>query len=183
MQQLLTSNSTGAGVLMPRCAVRRDGVSRLSAYHHFGMVSPFKVARDALATKSNGATKYVDEFFTWREVAHAFCFRSWPVLESTAAGLSSFLALATASVLVDVVERNSVSTGSRMSCLAYQSGPSRAGSPFSSRVPWLEQFSALPSEEGFSGRARDQTSTFSLRRHCRSGRSRRCSSTRATRGR
>ncbi len=63
--------------------VCRDGVSRLSAYHHFGMISPFKVARDALATRSNGATKYVDEFFTWREVAHAFCFRSWPVLEST----------------------------------------------------------------------------------------------------
>ena len=58
-------------------------MSRLSAYHHFGMISPFKIARDALATRSNGATKYVDEFFTWREVAHAFCFRSWPVLEST----------------------------------------------------------------------------------------------------
>lgn len=60
-------------------------MSRLSAYHHFGMISPFKVARDALATRSNGATKYVDEFFTWREVAHAFCFRSWPALESTQA--------------------------------------------------------------------------------------------------
>ena len=62
--------------------VRRDGVSRLSAYHHYGMVSPFKVARDALLAGSNGAQKYVDEFFTWREVAHAFCFRSWPELES-----------------------------------------------------------------------------------------------------
>jgi hypothetical protein len=51
------------------------------------MISPFKIARDALATRSNGATKYVDEFFTWREVAHAFCFRSWPVLESTQVGL------------------------------------------------------------------------------------------------
>ncbi len=61
----------------------RDGVSRLSAYHHYGMISPFKVARDALLSRSTGATKYVDEFFTWREVAHAFCFRSWPTLEST----------------------------------------------------------------------------------------------------
>jgi len=60
----------------------RDGVSRLSAYHHFGMISPFKVARDALLSRSNGAAKYVDEFFTWREVAHAFCLRSWPTLES-----------------------------------------------------------------------------------------------------
>ncbi len=58
-------------------------MSRLSAYHHYGMVSPFKVARDALLSRSNGATKYVDEFFTWREVAHAFCFRSWPNLESS----------------------------------------------------------------------------------------------------
>lgn len=63
---------------------RRDGVSRLSAYHHYGMVSPFKVARDALLARSNGAQKYVDEFFTWREVAHAFCFRMWPQLESVA---------------------------------------------------------------------------------------------------
>jgi deoxyribodipyrimidine photolyase len=62
--------------------LRRDGVSRLSAYHHYGMVSPFKVARDALLARSNGAEKYLDEFFTWREVAHAFCFRSWPALET-----------------------------------------------------------------------------------------------------
>lgn len=93
MHLLLTSK--GACIIQ-RCAVRRDGVSRLSAYHHFGMVSPFKVARDALATKSNGATKYVDEFFTWREVAHAFCFRSWPVLESTQARLFALVALVAA---------------------------------------------------------------------------------------
>lgn len=61
----------------------RDGVSRLSAFHHFGMISPFKIARDALLTNSNGAQKYIDEFFTWREVAHAFCLRMWPTLEST----------------------------------------------------------------------------------------------------
>ena len=63
--------------------MRRDGVSRLSAYHHYGMISPFKISRDLLLTRSNGASKYLDEFFTWREVAHAFCFRSWPELEST----------------------------------------------------------------------------------------------------
>jgi len=63
--------------------VCRDGVSRLSAYHHYGMVSPFKVARDATMTRSNGAAKYIDEFFTWREVAHAFCFHTWPNLETT----------------------------------------------------------------------------------------------------
>ena len=66
-------------LLILRCAVHRDGVSRLSAYHHFGMISPFKVARDALATKSNGATKYVDEFFTWRR---------WRTPSASAPGLS-----------------------------------------------------------------------------------------------
>lgn len=49
-------------------------MSRLSAHLHFGMVSPFRVARDALAAKSFGAGKFVDEYLTWREVAYAFCF-------------------------------------------------------------------------------------------------------------
>lgn len=76
--------------LTQRPGWRRDGVSRLSAFHHYGMVSPFKVARDALLARSNGATKYVDEFFTWREVAHAFCLRSWPVLENVQVHTYSF---------------------------------------------------------------------------------------------
>lgn len=32
--------------------MQRDGVSRLSAYHHWGMVSPFKIAREAALDKS-----------------------------------------------------------------------------------------------------------------------------------
>ncbi|KAK9817818.1 hypothetical protein WJX72_002689 [[Myrmecia] bisecta] len=60
----------------------RDGVSRMSAYHHYGMVSPFKIARDALAQRSTGSGKFVDEFLTWRELAFAFCFFRWPELES-----------------------------------------------------------------------------------------------------
>ena len=40
-------------------AMQRDGVSRLSAYHHFGMVSPFKVAREAALDKTAGATKFL----------------------------------------------------------------------------------------------------------------------------
>lgn len=55
-----------------RCC--RDGVSRLSAHLHLGMVSPFRVAREALAARSYGAGKFVDEFLTWREIAYAFCF-------------------------------------------------------------------------------------------------------------
>ena len=61
---------------------RRDGVSRLSAHLHVGMVSPFRVARDAMAAQSYGAGKFVDEFLTWREVAYAFCFHHTADLDS-----------------------------------------------------------------------------------------------------
>lgn len=60
----------------------RDGVSRASAYHHYGMVSPFKFARDLHAVDSNGAKRYADEFFTWRHVAHVYCFHKWPAIDS-----------------------------------------------------------------------------------------------------
>lgn len=60
----------------------RDSVSRLSAHLHSGMVSPFRVARDALAAASFGAGKFVDEYLTWREVAYAFCFHHSADLDS-----------------------------------------------------------------------------------------------------
>lgn len=108
-------------------ALERDGVSRLSAYHHYGMVSPFKVAREAALDKSGGwslwhrrawilapcsaalpkephlfpsprtpltcppvahfvlpagATKYLDEFLTWREVSYLYCLHHLPRLHS-----------------------------------------------------------------------------------------------------
>lgn len=47
-----------------------NAVSRLSAHHHFGMVSPFTVACEAASV---GATKFVDEFLVWRELSYAFC--------------------------------------------------------------------------------------------------------------
>ena len=53
-----------------------------AAYHHFGMVSPFKVARDAASSSSNGASKFYDEFATWRELSYAACLRMWPHLET-----------------------------------------------------------------------------------------------------
>ncbi len=61
---------------------RSDGVSRLSAHLHFGMVSPFRVAREALAAGTYSANKFVDEFLTWREVAYAFCFHHSGDLET-----------------------------------------------------------------------------------------------------
>jgi photolyase PhrII len=49
----------------------KDGVSRMSAYLHYGMVSPMRLAREAHAVK---AEKYLDELLIWRELAYCFCF-------------------------------------------------------------------------------------------------------------
>jgi photolyase PhrII len=51
-----------------------DGVSRMSAYFHYGMVSPQRIAREAADQQSGGAEKYLDELLIWRELAYAFCF-------------------------------------------------------------------------------------------------------------
>ena len=60
-------------------ASNRHGVSRLSAYLHFGMVSPFRIARQA---KAHGAVKYLDELLIWRELSFHFCFHNIDVLDS-----------------------------------------------------------------------------------------------------
>jgi hypothetical protein len=46
------------------------GVSRMSAYLHYGMVSPMRVAREAHAA---GAEKYLEELLVWRELAYQWC--------------------------------------------------------------------------------------------------------------
>lgn len=51
----------------------RDGTSRLSAYLHFGHVSPFRLAREAAARRTDGAEKWLDELLTWRELAWHYC--------------------------------------------------------------------------------------------------------------
>lgn len=51
-----------------------DGVSRMSPYLHYGMVSPFRIAREAAEYDNEGAEKYLDELLIWRELAYAFCF-------------------------------------------------------------------------------------------------------------
>lgn len=51
-----------------------DGVSRLSAYLHYGMVSPQRVAREAAELDNEGAEKFLDELLIWRELAYVFCF-------------------------------------------------------------------------------------------------------------
>lgn len=49
------------------------GTSRLSAYLHYGMVSPLRIAREAAQRRTDGAEKYLDELLIWRELAYAFC--------------------------------------------------------------------------------------------------------------
>jgi deoxyribodipyrimidine photolyase len=51
----------------------RDGVSRMSAYLHYGMVSPFRIAREA---GEDGAEKYLDELLIWRELAWHWASRT-----------------------------------------------------------------------------------------------------------
>lgn len=49
------------------------GVSRMSAYLHYGMVSPFRIARDARDAGTGGSEKFLEELTIWRELAHHFC--------------------------------------------------------------------------------------------------------------
>ncbi len=51
-----------------------DGVSRMSAYLHYGMVSAMRLAREAAMIDNAGSEKYLDELLIWRELAYAFCF-------------------------------------------------------------------------------------------------------------
>ncbi len=51
-----------------------EGVSRMSAYLHYGMVSPMRLAREAASINSVGSQKYLDELLIWRELTYAFCF-------------------------------------------------------------------------------------------------------------
>ena len=51
-----------------------DGVSRMSAYLHYGMVSPMRIAREADQQRSEGSEKFLDELLIWRELAYCFCF-------------------------------------------------------------------------------------------------------------
>ncbi len=62
-------------------AARGDGVSRMSPYLHYGMVSPFALAREAAARAGTGPEKWLDELLIWRELAYAFCHHT-PNVES-----------------------------------------------------------------------------------------------------
>jgi predicted NAD/FAD-dependent oxidoreductase len=50
------------------------GGSRLSAYLHYGMVSPFRIVREVTACGETASTeKFLDELLIWREMSFHFC--------------------------------------------------------------------------------------------------------------
>jgi photolyase PhrII len=57
----------------------RQGASRISAYLHYGMISPLRIAREA---DELAAEKYLDELLIWREMSYNFCFHARDQLES-----------------------------------------------------------------------------------------------------
>ncbi|MFY7948816.1 MAG: deoxyribodipyrimidine photo-lyase, partial [Gemmatimonas sp.] len=65
-----------------------DGVSRMSAYFHYGMVSALRVARECAALAGDGPAKYLDELLVWRELAYAFCF--WHASPTTLEGIPAW---------------------------------------------------------------------------------------------
>ena len=50
-----------------------DGTSGLSPWIHHGMVSPFRLARDAHRAGGDGGAKFLDELLVWRELSFHFC--------------------------------------------------------------------------------------------------------------
>ena len=50
-----------------------QGVSRMSAYLHYGHISPFRLAREAQEQGGRGGKKYLDELLVWRELAYHWC--------------------------------------------------------------------------------------------------------------
>lgn len=61
------------GYARTRNDAARQGVSRMSAYLHYGMVAPTRIAREAARVGGAGAEKYLDELIVWRELANHWC--------------------------------------------------------------------------------------------------------------
>lgn len=72
-----------------RAEIERDEcpVSRMSAYLHHGQVSPFRLMRESHAmldgAAREGAEKFIDELWVWRELAHHLAFHRHADLHST----------------------------------------------------------------------------------------------------
>ena len=55
-------------------AAQPGAVSRMSAYLHYGCISPLRVARDAIKKGGKGPDKFLDELLIWRELSWHWCF-------------------------------------------------------------------------------------------------------------
>jgi photolyase PhrII len=71
-----------------------EGVSRMSAYLHYGMVSPMRLAREAHAA---GGEKFIEELIVWRELAYQWC-RHAPLHATPEGGFASLPAWAQATL-------------------------------------------------------------------------------------
>lgn len=60
-------------------AADHNGPSRMSAYLHFGMVSPMRIAREA---DELDAQKYLDELLIWREMSFHFCYHNIEIIDT-----------------------------------------------------------------------------------------------------
>ena len=55
------------------------GVSRMSAYLHYGCVSPFRIAQEAQQAQAGGSEKFLDELLIWRELAYHWAHHCFDV--------------------------------------------------------------------------------------------------------
>ncbi len=65
-----------------------DGVSRMSPYFHYGMVSALRIARECAVMGGDGPEKFNDELLVWRELAYAFCY--WHASPTTIEAIPSW---------------------------------------------------------------------------------------------
>lgn len=65
-----------------------DGVSRMSPYFHYGMVSALRIARECADMGGDGPEKFNDELLVWRELAYAFCY--WHASPTTIEGIPTW---------------------------------------------------------------------------------------------
>ncbi|MBI1302645.1 MAG: FAD-dependent oxidoreductase [Phycisphaera sp.] len=85
-------------------------VSRMSAYLHYGMVSPMRIAREAHAA---GAEKFVDELCVWRELAYHWC-RHAPLHATPAGAFASLPAWAQATLRAHAADSRTVHSWERL---------------------------------------------------------------------
>ncbi len=83
------------------------GASRMSAYLNLGMVSPFRIAREARAAgqvrgSKTGCNKFEKEFLVWRGLAFAWCFHFSPTVAGQVP-ISEFFARPLVSLLLNSI--------------------------------------------------------------------------------